>query len=297
MKEAGETLPAEKWEGRAGCEVASLTSMDAVVGRVLATADDLRREVPAAVPVAFWDFDGTLLEGDCVDGYRRGDGAGYAGLMERMILAGLCPAYAGAAGVARCEREVVERKQRDGRGLAYAFQTQIFGGVAEAEIRALARLAFEREIGDWLFAEALAGWRRLEAAGVRCWVISASADFFVKEAAARLGVGEERCVGMRVRRAADGRLSDALEGPLLFGAGKAERMRELLAGMAAAEPERVFLPVAGFGNDPESDGPMLEAVCQTVLPAGRSVGVLVNVPAPAARGGVVHVPCRPRPAG
>jgi HAD superfamily phosphoserine phosphatase-like hydrolase len=250
---------------------------------------------PEAVPVAFWDFDGTLLEGDCVDGYWRGDGAGYGGLVERAILGGLCPAYAGAEGVVRCERDFRALLRAQGKAAAYAFQSQIFAGVPEAPLLAAARTVFDAELSGWLFAEALAWWRALERAGVRCWVLSASPEFFVKAAAAHLGVPEARCTGMRLQREPDGRLRAELAGPPTVGEGKTRRMHQLLAEMAAAEPGRAFLPVAAFGNDVVSDGPMIEAVRRAVLPAGEAVGVYVNLPEPLPDGaGCEQARFRPR---
>ena len=265
-----------------------------VVATVVTAAERLRRVTPEAVPVAFWDFDGTLLEGDCVDGHWRGDGAGYAGLLERAIRGGLCPAFAGADGVARCEREYRARLASEGKAAAYAFQSQIFAGMPEAPLVAAARAAFEKELAGWLFAEALAWWRALEGAGVRCWVLSASPEFFVRAAAGVLGVPEVRCTGMRLQRDPDGRLRRELAGPATVGEGKVRRMRELLGEMQAAEPGRAFLPVAAFGNDPQSDGPMIEAVGRGELPAGEAVGVYVNLPEPLPAG-VAGVPVRFRP--
>lgn len=284
---AGSVVVPEKMEhGAAG----------AVVARILETAALLRRAEPAAVPVAFWDFDGTLLEGDCVDGFRRSDGAGYAGLVERAILGGLCPAYAEADGVARCERDFRELMSRDGRAAAYAFQSLIFAGAAEERLRSHARAAFATDVGDWIFAEALAWWRQLEAAGVRCWVLSASPDFFVKGAAAALGVPESRCTGMRLHTDEGGILRGDLMGPVMVGQGKTQRLHDLLADMATAEPGRSFFPVAAFGNDPVSDGPMIEAVRQTPLPAGQAHGIYVNLAGPAIDANAATVRFRPRPA-
>jgi len=268
-----------------------------IAGRILETAARLRAVRPAAVPVAFWDLDGTLLEGDCVDGFRRSDGEGYAGLVERAIAGGLCPAYPDAGGYARCERDFGALKQAEGRAVAYGFQSRIFAGASEAVLKEHARRAFTEDLGPWFFAEALGWWRRLEEAGVRCWVLSASPDFFVKGAAEALGVPEERCTGMRLEPGSPGILGSAILGPLMFGAGKVQRMNELLARMVAAEPDRAFYPVAAFGNDVASDGPMLEAVRRSRLPAGEPLGVFVNLSSPAPAD---HVPAplilRPRAA-
>lgn len=275
--------------------MAETTDGKRVAEAIVMAALQMRRVRPEVVPVAFWDFDGTLLEGDCVDGFVRGDGAGYAGLVERAILAGLCPAYAGAEGVRRCERDFRALIGTEGKAVAYAFQSQIFAGVPEPQLVAAARAVFDTELAGWLFAEAMACWRALERAGVRCWVLSASPEFFVRAAATHLGVPEERCTGMRLQREPDGRLRGELAGPPTVGDGKVRRMRQLLGEMTDAEPGRAFLPVAAFGNDLVSDGPMIEAVRRADLPAGEAVGVYVNLPEPLPeRAECVQVRFRPR---
>lgn len=262
-------------------------ALESVVARILESAAALQRADPRAVPLACWDFDGTLLEGDCIDGYRRSDGTGYTGLVERAILAGLCPGYEGAEGAARCEHEFLELLRTRGKPAAYTFQTLLFAGMPAAPLRHLAQQAFDLELGGWLYAEARAAWHRLEAAGVQCWVLSASPDFFVKAAACHLGVPDARCLGMRPRLQPDGTIDTSLEGPVMVGEGKTARLRSLITELAAEQPEHSFHPVAAFGNDPISDGPMIDAVRESTLPGGRPVGVLVNsrTPAPDAHGG------------
>jgi len=263
-------------EGRHN-NVTTIESPATVTERIIAAADALRAHDPRALPVACWDLDGTLLEGDCVDGYCRPDGAGYMGLVERAIRGGLCPAYAEADGATRCDREFRDILRREGRATAYAFQSQIFAGAAEPPLQSLATDAFAIEMADWLFVEARACWHQLEAHGIECWIVSASPEFFVQAAAAWLGVPSSRGLGMRLERGADGRLGERLDGPVMFGEGKTVRLHSMLSGHLASDPSRVRYPIAAFGNDLESDGPMLAEVSQTRLPAGRPLAVYVNV--------------------
>ncbi|MDB6071271.1 MAG: hypothetical protein JWL81_2442, partial [Verrucomicrobiales bacterium] len=120
-------------------------------------------------------------------------------------------------------------------------------------------------------------WRQLEAGGVICQVISASPDFFIKGAATVLGVPEDRLHGLRLGKNTEGiLLADTLE-PVTIGPGKARLLHDLLAahGPGAARA------IAGFGNDFITDGPMLEAVAASILPAGRPYAALVNQALPA----------------
>lgn len=243
---------------------------------ILESARALREAHPEAVPVAFWDFDGTLFDGDCCEGHPGGGPDAFPGLVESAIAAGHSPAWPAAGGFAPCWHEYCRLMETGGKMAAYPFFVRVFAGARADGLTGLARRRFCGDLRERFFPEALAWWRQLEAAGVRCLVISASADFFVKGAAEVLGVAADRLHGIRLQPAADGRLSGELQPPLTQEEGKVERLRELLAEMAAAEPGREFLPVAAVGNHAVSDGPMLDAVAATVLPAGRPVSVLVN---------------------
>ena len=68
---------------------------------ILATAAALRTAHPEAEAVAFWDFDGTLFEGDCSEGFLSGDGTRIAGLAESAVLAGWSRQYPAEGGFDR----------------------------------------------------------------------------------------------------------------------------------------------------------------------------------------------------
>jgi len=248
----------------------------ALATQILATAAALRATEPQAVPVAFWDFDGTLLEGDCSEGLHREGGSGFTGLLEVAILRGFSQRFSTPQGLADFEQQAQGVLRADGHAAANAFVAQAFAGAREEDLLALARHHFSEVLAAWMFPEALELWKTLEAGGVRCWVISASADFFVKGAAATLQTSEDRLHGIRLRTSADGTLSEEVVPPLTYGAGKQGRMVELLAAMKAVNPEHNFWPIVALGNSPMTDGPLLEAVAHTALPGGTPLGVIVN---------------------
>lgn len=248
-----------------------------VPGDILNTAEALRAARPAAVGVAFWDFDGTVFDGDCTEGFGvKAGGLRIPGMVAESMKHGFAADYADADGFARCWRQYQDIMRHQGIPEAYAYIVRIFKGARPGDILDLARRRFAAEWSGWFFPEALEIWNTLESAGVRNVVISASADFFVKGAAANLGVPESRLHGVRLVTDADGVLTDVVVPPLTCAEGKAERMSGLLAEMAAAEPGREFHPVAAFGNHIVTDGPLLAAVARSVLPAGRPLGVLIN---------------------
>ncbi|MES2709071.1 MAG: haloacid dehalogenase-like hydrolase [Verrucomicrobiota bacterium] len=257
----------------------------AVEAEIVAAAAALRAACPDAVGVAFWDFDGTVFDGDCTEGFGvLADGSRMAGMVEESLRLGLAAAYADPGGFTRCWRRYLDLMRDEGIPEAYAYIVKIFEGARAGEILDLSRKRFHGPLREWFFPEAIALWNRLEADGIRCVVISASADFFVKGAAGILRAPEERLHGVRLAENADGTLSGDVVPPLTCAEGKAERMRGILEEMALAAPGRTFWPVAAFGNHTVTDGPLLEAVAATLLPAGRPLGVLVNSTAPRGNG-------------
>jgi len=248
----------------------------------LACAAALRAACPDAQPAAFWDFDGTLFEGDCSEGFGAASPEYIPGLVEKAVAAGWSQAYPAEGGYAPCWRDYQEMMTRDGVAAAYTFLVQIFAGAPEAALRELAAAEFGTRLRPWFFPEAMEIWRQLEAGGVRCMVISASADFFIKGAAEVLAVPPDRLHGLRLATGPDGILTNQPVEPRTIGAGKAALLRQLLTGPGNGG---LVYPVAAFGNDFFTDGPMLEAVSSTILPSGSPVAALVNTRPPATYSG------------
>lgn len=199
-----------------------------VGGASPACAAALRKAQPEAVPLAIWDFDGTLFEGDCSEGFSSMDKEEVPGLVQGAGEAGLSPWYPAAGGFDRCWQDYRSIMQRDGVAAACTHIVRIFAGTPEAALRDLAVREFSGRLRPWFFAGALELWRELEAGGVRCVVISASADFFIKGAAGVLGVPANRLPGLRPATAGDGILTPAPVEPLTIGPGKAALLRQVL---------------------------------------------------------------------
>lgn len=246
---------------------------------ILACADALRAARPGAEPVAFWDFDGTLFEGDCSEGFMSGDRVYIPGLVAQAVAAGWSRAYPADGGFARCWQDYQALMERSGAAAAYPWLVRVFAGAPESALRKLAAHEFNGRLRPWFFAEALDLWRKLEDGGVRGIVISASADFFVKGAAEVLEVPPDRLHGLRLGTGPDGLLTDQTMEPVTVGEGKADLLRQLLAERGAVPAGGCF-PAAAIGNDFFTDGPMLEAVARAILPGGTPVVALVNSPPP-----------------
>ena len=112
--------------------------------------------------------------------------------------------------------------------------------------------------------------RALEKAGVENYVVSASPELFVANAAATLPLPRERLRGIRVHLSA-GYVTTQILYPLPMGEGKVELVRELVL----ARPHGVA--VAGFGNSYSTDGAFLRYIVSQPLPGGaRGVAVMIN---------------------
>lgn len=248
---------------------------------ILACAAALRAVRPGAEPMAFWDFDGTLFEGDCSEGFPGGDGTLVPGLAETAVEAGFSRQYPAKGGFRKFWQDYQNLLRQEGHAAAYIHLAMAFSGAPVGALQAMAKREFQGRLRPWFFPEALHLWRRLEAGGVRCVVISASPDFFVKGAASVLGVPPGRLYGLRCTPGPDGLLTDHLEEPLSIGHGKADLLGKILTEAPDQSTGSRFA-VAAFGNDFFNDGPMLEAVAHTLLPAGKPVAVLVNASTPGA---------------
>ena len=77
-----------------------------IISAVAGSVAKLKAADSSAVPMAFWDFDGTVIKGDIGYGFRDADGKGYRGMIEASILAGLTPVYRGGGGVSSMDRRL-----------------------------------------------------------------------------------------------------------------------------------------------------------------------------------------------
>lgn len=238
-----------------------------------------------AVFVAFWDFDGTLLRGDCTEGLVEQGVPVYAGLAQVCIERGLSAQYpAGPDGFARFWADYRWLDERVGSWLAYPFAGQMLHGAKPDEIRAVAAGHFQHVLASQLYASSLAMLRGLEAAGVRNYVISASIDLFVDGAADCLGLPVDRLHGIELETDGAGRLTTVVRSPVTIGEGKVQKLLQIVARLQAEQPGRRVYVLAAFGNSHGTDGPFLEYTARQPLPGGRhGLAVMINGGEPPAR--------------
>ena len=247
---------------------------DEIVARVLANVAKIKAACPQAVPMAFWDFDGTIIRGDISEGVEVVDGQRvklYKGLIERTIESGLNSVYSANGGWEQFWNRDYPRLEEIGRWVAWPFIAQMYHGQSADKLDAFCEAECEKVYRKWYFTSSMKIWQALEKAGVENYVVSASPEIFVRNTAKSLGVPSCRCRGIKVE-IDGGYLTAKVVYPIPNGEGKVENVRELVL----ARPDGVA--VAAFGNSYSTDAAFLRYVAtQPSLPGGaKGTAVMIN---------------------
>jgi phosphoserine phosphatase len=233
-----------------------------------------------------WDFDGTILDGDCSEGLQRDGQTVYPGLAQLSIENGLSRLYPADGGFADFWRDYTMLDERIGHWLAYPYILQMLRGASAGQLSNLAAQEFEARYRDHYFASSVYLIQALQAADIEVHIVSASAERFVRGAAASLDIDPGRFHGIRVAER-DGLLTEELIYPVTWAEGKRRRLQEILQSRAEHEPDVPVFVIGGFGNSYNTDGPFLEWIARQSLPAGKPVAVMINGgPAPDAYTGL-----------
>ena len=254
----------------APCAYAAETHADDVVATILGNVAKLKAARPDAVPMAFWDFDGTIIKGDVSEGLDEDGTQKFKGLIEETILAGLSPVYKGPEGWIRYRDRDYPRLKEIGRWLAWPYNGQIYKGVSAAKLDEFCLRKYDEVYRHWYFASSIKIMQALEKAGVENYVVSASPEIFVRNADKTLGLPRERLRAIRIAIDA-GYMTTRIIYPVPYDAGKVENVRELVL----ARPHGVA--VAGFGNSYSTDGEFLKYIVTQSLPGGaKGFALMIN---------------------
>lgn len=132
-----------------------------------------------AVFLAFWDFDGTTMKGDCSEGLRENDRLIYPGLAQLAIEHGLSELYPPAGGFEKFWNDYTNLDARIGHWLAYPFIPQMLRGAKADDVLQLSREYFSTTLSNYLRASSVRIIQELKRGGVESHVVSASAELFV----------------------------------------------------------------------------------------------------------------------
>ena len=235
----------------------------------LVTADELcaridgeRRLAPAGVVAS--DGDGTLWLGDVGDALfdSVADEGGFRECAREALCAEARAAGIDASGGANAVAVALRAAYRGGtydEGRYFAMQTWAFAGWAEVELGAKCAAVLDAFGFDAAVRPAmrrLLDWCR--ACGVPFFLVSASPEAIVLEAARRLGIDAENVVAMRPAAEA-GALTASLAATPTYGTGKVERLRERLGELTL---------LAAFGDN-TWDAAMLSLAAVPVMVAPK----------------------------
>jgi len=245
--------------------------VERVVARILENVAKVRAADPEAVPMAFWDFDGTIIRGDLGYGLTENGVVRYHGLLEEIIRAGWIPIYRQPDGYERWFKDYT-RMGEVGHWLSQSYDAQMFTGVSVRELDAFCeRTIREKKLDRWYFASSMAIWKALAAAGVENCVVSASIEPMMRNVASTLGIPKERVRATRVEEEC-GRWTTKLLQPVPYGEGKVDAVRMFLKARAKG------VAVAAFGNSYATDAAFLRYVAtQPALPGGaKGTALMIN---------------------
>ncbi|MCB1169181.1 MAG: haloacid dehalogenase-like hydrolase [Leptospiraceae bacterium] len=250
-----------------------------VLKSILETRDSLASQCSdGCIFLTFWDFDGTMLKGDCSEGLREDGELVYRGLVELTIEAGFSSEFRRNE-AARFEEEYRRRDETRGHRDAYTFLTTQYGGANPEEITAFAEKRFREVYQTYYFRSSLEIWNGLSEAGIQNHIISASPHFFVLGAGPTLSVPPERINGVRLKMR-DGKLLPVLDPPLTYAEGKTSKLKEIVHRIQKENPDKKVFVLAAFGNSYHTDGDFLTYVQNLSLPAGKTSAIMINGGAP-----------------
>ena len=252
-----------------------------IISHILQARDEILRSAgaanarPSPAFLAFWDFDGTILKGDCSEGLQAEGKRVYPGLAQLAIERGLSSLYPPAGGFDRFWTDYTNMDARIGSWLAYPFIPQMLRGAKADDVLQLSRRHFAGTLSNYFMASSLHLIHALQKGGVEVHIVSASADLFVKGAADSLGLPEDHIHGIELR-VRDGRLTEEIVYPVTWNLGKLEKIRAVVSQMEREAPGRSVFILAGFGDSYTTDGPFLRFIATQSLPAGKPIAVFYD---------------------
>ncbi len=224
--------------------------------------------------LSFWDFDGTIIDGDISEGLKRNGRIVYKGLLQVAIEQGFARAYQGVDAFPRFWLEYKALEARDAAA-AYGLLPRILAGSNRRDIDQMAEEYFASVLRKNYFQSSRTMFEELAANGVQNYIISAAPHVFVENAAASLDLPRDRLHGIRTR-AENGVIGDELIEPITYHTGKTAKVREIIAALKSERPDRRVFILAGFGNSYHTDGDFLKFIVEQELPAGKPLSVMIN---------------------
>lgn len=219
--------------------------------------------------LTFWDFDGTIIKGDCSDGLSENGKIVYRGIIDLAIEKGLSKKYQAAQGREKLYTEYEKLAKKD-KKQALVHLALAFSGTREQDMLKLAQKHFQTKLKNYYFRESFMLLQQFKQVGIQSIVISASADFIVKGSQKTIPVAQIH--GIRIKTSKGIIDKKAIE-PVTYAEGKRERLQQILDEYGKKGP--VFI-LAGLGNSYHTDAKFLQYIAKQKLPAGKPMVVMIN---------------------
>jgi len=224
--------------------------------------------------LSFWDFDGTILKGDCSEGLQENGKEIYKGLVELGILKGYVKDYKDQSGVTALQKKYNELEVKDTKE-AYLYLPRIFAGNEEIAIQIFASEHFQIVLQKYYFPSSVHILEKLKEAGVKSYIISASADFFVKGSVGTTPVETDSIFGIKMK-IENGKITSKEIPPVTYAEGKRKRIELIVENiLKEKKADHVFI-LAGFGNSFKTDGPFLKYIAEQKFETGKPISVMIN---------------------
>lgn len=224
--------------------------------------------------LAFWDFDGTILKGDCSEGLIENDKQIFLGLVELGIRNGFCSEFRGDEGVLAFWKKYRDMEEVDKRE-AYLFLPRIFHGTKESQIRELAKKHFQTTLQRYYFPDSIYIFEKLREANIESHIVSASANFFVKGIEDTLPINPDRIYGIETE-IENGVVTKKEIHPVTYAEGKREKIKQVVQSILSEKQAEQVVLLAGFGNSFHTDGPFLKYIVEQNLEVGKPIAVMIN---------------------
>ena len=162
--------------------------------------------------VAVFDADGTLWPGDIGEGF-----------LKWLIANKKLKDVDYSQDIYGKYEEICE----DDHAKCYAYAVQLMQGLAVKDIQTWAHDFFEKEIKPTIFPMQKVLIQDLEKRGVQVWIVSASGQWLVDQAAETLGISPEHVIGIRTETN-NGIITDKIIPPVTYRAGKVEAIQKYI---------------------------------------------------------------------
>lgn len=250
---------------------------DGVIDQILETREAILKKLPTDQHrdtrfITFWDFDGTIQKGDCTEGLIIDGKVIFEGLAQKAVEAGLVKEYPpGSYEDFKRKAELLDRNDHIAGLLIYP---RVLEGKTEREIISFSESYFNSTLKNYFFATSIAIIEALKKEKIDIYVLSASADVYVKGSAGQLGIPnyQIRGITMKTRK---GKITLNPQEPVTHGAGKTEIIKQITTRLERLTTRPAFI-LAGFGNSYGTDGDFLAYIVGQKLPAGKAVSVMIN---------------------